>query len=334
MTSIQETVDKLIASGRTKQDVLSELHNAVDMLRCMPDPGFEAPLGIMKASAKWDVSHVDKLGKHRSRIEAEGDKPMLNVVEIPNEGQITSEFPDRPAIKNLLEINCEYNLKDHKRNFVLIIEDMEKEYESFVDYVTPNCARLIKKFRELNLPIIWTNWARTADDGHYGAIDRFYGGRGAHIEGHPCYTVDGDAAQTVDDLSPLTDNERSCHIQSFHLSKFADLDDQNREILYPLLEAWGVDTIILTGAWTDDCIAATAFEAVDRYGYDCVLVTDAIATATVNGAKMVDCLSGAVCKLQTSHEVADHLTENPDLVARPKAALNGNVRFTFPRQRR
>ena len=90
MTSIQETVDKLIASGRTKQDVLSELHNAVDMLRCMPDPGFEAPSGIMKASAKWDVSHIDKLGKHRSRIEAEGDKPMLNVVEIPNEGQITA----------------------------------------------------------------------------------------------------------------------------------------------------------------------------------------------------------------------------------------------------
>ena len=29
-------------------------------------------------------------------------------------------------------------------------------------------------------------------------------------------------------------------------------------------QAWGVDTIVLLGSWTDDCIAATAFDAVDR----------------------------------------------------------------------
>lgn len=37
-----------------------------------------------------------------------------------------------------------------------------------------------------------------------------------------------------------------------------------------MLKAWGVDTVVLVGAWTDDCIAATAFDAVDRYGLDMV----------------------------------------------------------------
>ena len=55
-----------------------------------------------------------------------------------------------------------------------------------------------------------------------------------------------------------------------------------------MLRAWGVNTIVLAGAWTDDCIAATAFDAVDRYGFDLVIVKDAMATATIHGHKMVN----------------------------------------------
>ena len=63
------------------------------------------------------------------------------------------------------------------------------------------------------------------------------------------------------------------------------------EILFPMLKAWGVDTLVVMGAWTDDCIAATCFDAVDKYGLDCVLISDGVATATVHGGKMIECLA-------------------------------------------
>jgi len=81
---------------------------------------------------------------------------------------------------------------------------------------------------------------------------------------------------------------------SIHLSKFADYDDQGREIVFPMLEAWGVNTIVLCGAWTDDCLATTVFDAVDKYGYDVILVNDGCATATIHGGKMMEVMYAAV----------------------------------------
>ena len=38
----------------------------------------------------------------------------------------------------------------------------------------------------------------------------------------------------------------------------------------------GVDTLVIVGAWSEDCVAATAFDAVDKYNLDTVVVEDAI----------------------------------------------------------
>ena len=72
-------------------------------------------------------------------------------------------------------------------------------------------------------------------------------------------------------------------IISYHLSKFADYDEEGREILFPMLEAWGVNTIVLCGAWTDSCLCTTVFDAIDKYGYDVILVNNGCASATVHG---------------------------------------------------
>jgi len=42
------------------------------------------------------------------------------------------------------------------------------------------------------------------------------------------------------------------------------------------LRALGVDTLVIVGAWSEDCVAATAFDAVDKYNLDTVVVEDAI----------------------------------------------------------
>ena len=44
----------------------------------------------------------------------------------------------------------------------------QTEYNAYIDYVVPNASLLLAKFRELELPVIWTNWSRKVDDGMYG----------------------------------------------------------------------------------------------------------------------------------------------------------------------
>ena len=58
-------------------------------------------------------------------------------------------------------------------------------------------------------------------------------------------------------------------------------DADGNPILYPMLKALDVDTVVLVGAWTDYCVAATAMAASDSWGFDCVTVTDAVASANV-----------------------------------------------------
>ena len=82
------------------------------------------------------------------------------------------------------------------------------------------------------------------------------------------------------------------------------------------------------------CVAATLMEGFDRYGYDMVLVSDAVATATVNGHKMQECLSGACCVVQTTQQVCDVIDNHPELVDTPQAPLHGSVRFLAPKQKR
>ena len=94
-----------------------------------------------------------------------------------------------------------------------------------------------------------------------------------------------------------------------------------------MLEAWGVNTLIICGAWTDDCVTTTAFDAADKYGYDVILVSNALCTATVNGDAGADVLYISCCLRMTAEEVVDHLKRHPNLIEAPKAPLNGNVRF-------
>jgi hypothetical protein len=60
-----------------------------------------------------------------------------------------------------------------------------------------------------------------------------------------------EATETIDMCKPETEDEFSRTVASYHLNKFADLDENGCEIIYPMLEAWGVNTIVMTGAWTE-----------------------------------------------------------------------------------
>jgi len=277
------------------------------------------------ASPTLDPGCRDLFNCVAKNLKEKGKEKMDNLYEVPNNGIVTGTHDDYPASDHLVNISCNYKIGNVKRNYVLVIEDMQYEYEFYIKYVIPNVKPLIRQFREMQLPIIWTNWARRADDGCYGALDRFYGSQGIALEQNPCYVYSKNAHHTVDELAPINASERSRSIVSLHLSKFADYDDQGREILFPMLEAWGVNTIVLCGAWTDDCIAATAFDAADKYGYDVILVNDGCATATTNGEGMMDVLYASTCCSMSCGEIVAHLKSFPELIEAPLAPLDGNV---------
>lgn len=288
------------------------------------------------ASGRCDPGLQDVFKSHADEMAKQSDEEMPNIVVVPNDPNgaypVVSEHDDHPATKELMKITAGYILTNppRKRSYCLVVEDMQTEYTQYIDYVLPNAEGLLAKFRELKLPVVWTNWSRKSKDGMYGAIDRFYGPKGIGPKQNPCYLHEEDGNQTMPSLAPQTEEELSRLIISLHLSKFADLDETGKEILFPMLQAWGVDTLVVMGAWTDDCIAATCLDAVDKYGLDCVLVKDAVATATIHGGKMVECLSGACTLNLGAMELVNHLSEHPELIAEPKAPLVGSVRHGPP----
>jgi nicotinamidase-related amidase len=312
--------------GDVKQDVKRE---ATPKITAQP----------IVASAKHDPGCRDLFqGSVKKMIAEKRGQSMHNLKIVPNDqGLVQSDFPETyPATDHLFEIKSSYSIKEpaHVRNYVLIVEDMQYEYETYVQYCVPHVKELISTFRDLKLPILWTNWARRSDDGLYGAIDRFYGAEGIDEEGNPCYVYGEKGHLTLAELAPQTDEEMSRSILSLHLSKFADCDCEGREIVFPMLEAWGVNTIVLCGAWTDDCLATTVFDAVDKYGYDVILVNNGCATATVHGRKMMEVLYAATSLDMSAQEVVEHLRAHPELVEAPKAPLRGDVYKTSTPYRR
>jgi len=283
--------------------------------------------GLIMASPRLDPGCRDLLGCVANNLKAKGHEKMDNLKIVPNNGLVVSPYPEYPASDHLSIISCNYKLSHRVRNYVLIVEDMQYEYEAYVKYCIPSVKLLIDQFRASKLPIVWTNWARRHDDGCYGAVDRYYGPQGIKSKTNPCYVFAEQGYETIKELAPINPSELSRSIVSLHLSKFADYDEEGREILFPMLEAWGVNTMVLVGAWTDDCIATTAFDAADKYGYDVILVNDACATATINGDKMFDVLYASTCCSMSAKEVVAHMKNHPELIEEPKAPLNGNVRF-------
>jgi nicotinamidase-related amidase len=147
----------------------------------------------------------------------------------------------------------------------------------------PAEQRVLDAFRELGLPVFWTNWAKKLKDGWFGALDRFYGPTGIGTKEQPMYLY-GDRAEgseTIEQLAPTSALEKSREIKSIHINKFADRDVQGNEILMPLLDDLSIDTIVITGSWSDVCVLFTAIDAVDRYDLDVIVVSDAIATGTL-----------------------------------------------------
>ena len=80
------------------------------------------------ASGKHDPGCRDLFGDIKKKIDEHRGESMDNLRKVPNEGVIVSEFPDYPPTDHLFEIKASYKIEDQKRNYCLVIEDMQYSY--------------------------------------------------------------------------------------------------------------------------------------------------------------------------------------------------------------
>lgn len=100
------------------------------------------------ACPKHDPGCRDLFGKIPAKIAAHRGEEMRNLKRVPNDkGLVTGGTDEYPVTDHLFEITCSYKIADHKRNFVLIIEDMQYGYETYIKYRVPHVKALVDEFR-------------------------------------------------------------------------------------------------------------------------------------------------------------------------------------------
>lgn len=129
--------------------------------------------------------------------------------------------------------------------------------------IVPPINRLVGGFRELELPIIWTAWCQRPDGSNMGRNTAFW-------RGIAPLDPDGDLAQ----IHPSLDySEDDILLRKPKYSSFWGTD------LEPILNTYGIESLVLAGIATDVCVGQTMVEAYHR-DYNCAIVADGTATTT------------------------------------------------------
>lgn len=203
-----------------------------------------------------------------------------------------------------------WTVAERPRRMALMVIEMIEDYKPYLGYLVPKIKPLLNEFRKQGLPVFFTNWARRPGDGLYGALDRANGYTGVSSGTNFQYTYNDGGLLPMKDLAPTSEELRLGHfIKSIHLDKFADLDEHGNSKLSELVRSYGVDTLVLTGGWTDACIIATAMDAMDTKNLDVLLVSDAVGTATPNQQGILRTFS-MMFGQQTSQELAQYLRKH------------------------
>ena len=219
-----------------------------------------------------------------------------------------------------------WELKDRPRRIALLLDDCQEEYRPYADKILPNLEKLVGTFRKARsesdgVCIMWSAWTRTFDDGIKNAMDRWYGSRGFRPDDpvNAVYIFEGEPGmKPLAEIAP-TDKEVAdgWFYHGKHLDMFWNFDENGKSYLDEKLKAAGIDTIVLTGLWTDECILATAYAGNAR-GYDVVIVGDSTATATASHETALKVVGGTVAKIVSTNDVLKYM-QNDFITGEPGA---------------
>ena len=222
-----------------------------------------------------------------------------------------------------------WNLKDRPRRIALLLDDCQEDYRPYAGGILPNLKKLVDTFREARsksdgIRIMWSAWTRTFDDGISNSMDRWYGSKGFRPDDpeNAVYIFNG--APGMKPLSEIAPTEKEVAGGWFyhgkHLDMFWTFDKNGNSYLDEKLKQAGIDTIVLVGLWTDECILSTSYAANSR-GYDVVVVGDSVATATSNHEISLRVVGGTVAKVVSADEVVSYIKN--DFVTGEPGAVKG-----------
>lgn len=254
--------------------------------------------------------------KHRDKELAQ--EPMPNYSSTPGNPK------DMP-----LSFWASWDLSDRPRRIALLMDDCQEEYRPYAEGILPNLIRLKDAFRDAKqrhegVCIVWSSWTRHFDDGISNATDRWYGPRGLRPENpeNAAYVFNGTkGVQPLSEIAP-NDEERAdgWFYHGKHLDMFWTFNDDGTSYLDGKLKALDIDTIVISGLWTDECVLATAYAGSSR-GYDVVVVSDAVATATDNHETALTLANSTVAKVLTTGQVLNYMRH--DFVTGEAGAVKG-----------
>lgn len=211
-----------------------------------------------------------------------------------------------------------WDLADRPRRIALLVDDCQEEYRDYAGEILPNVQALVEAFRTARADsdgvcIAWSAWSRMFDDGISNAMDRWYGPRGLRPEQpeNAAYVFTGAAGlRPLTEIAPTPEEEaQGWFYLGKHLDMFWTFDEQGRSYLDEKLKALDIDTVVIVGLWTDECVLSTAYAASSR-GYDVVVVEDAVATATANQDTALTIAGSTVAKVLSTRAVLDYLAED------------------------
>ncbi len=245
--------------------------------------------------------------------------------------QPMENYKSTPGAKHGLPLSfwASWELADRPRRIALLLDDCQEEYRPYAGGVLPNLINLVDTFRSARSEgdgtcIVWSAWTRRFDDGISNAMDRWYGSKGLRPEDpeNAVYIFEG--APGMKPLAEIAPTEEEVSDGWFyhgkHLDMFWNFDENGNSYLDEKLKAHGIDTIVIVGLWTDECILSTAYAGNSR-GYDVVLVRDAIATATANHEIALTVASSTVAKVVTTDDVVNYMKN--DFVTGEPGAVKG-----------
>ncbi|MFO7547064.1 MAG: isochorismatase family protein [Trueperaceae bacterium] len=225
-----------------------------------------------------------------------------------------------------------WDLKDRPRRIALLVDDCQEEYRPYAGGILPNVKRLVEAFRAARAAhsgsdgvcIAWSAWSRAFDDGIANAMDRWYGPRGLRPEEpeNAAYVFTGSAGmKPLAEIAPTEAEEADGWFYlGKHLDMFWTFDEHGASYLDEKLKAQGIDTIVIVGLWTDECVLSTAYAGNSR-GYDVVVVGDAVATATANQEMALKVANSTVAKVLSTDDVLRYMEQ--DFVAGEPGAVKG-----------
>ncbi len=244
-----------------------------------------------------------------------------------------TNYSSTPGGKNdtPLAFWASWELADRPRRIALLLDDCMEEYRTYAEDILPNIGKLVDAFRKKRatceeVSIVWSVWSRRFDDGISNAQDRWYGPRGLRPENpeNAVYIFEGNKGlQVLFEIEP-DDKEMAdgWFYHSEHLDMFWTFNNEGLSYLDEKLKALDIDTVVISGLWTDECVLATTYAASTR-GYDVVLVSDAVSTATANQEAALTIAAGTVAKVLTTDEIVDYM--NNDYVTGKPGAVKGTI---------